>query len=246
MFAWRLTMFVFFDRGPEGVERLTVNRYGSGDLHREFADYYKPAWMPEDIDPWQRLAQIIRMRNPKKIALDESDTFAMADGLTATNKALLVRALGPEYSKRLVSAERLVVGWFERRTAEELNFYPQIVALNHQVVSEAFSRKAITPGVTTIDDLAWWVRDRIADLKLGTWFQPMFYIIRPRSAAAKDPRTIQPGDLLTSSTLTGRAMKAKPVFYAGVALYPPGAIIGKALAAFDGGSGVISVLVMLH
>ncbi len=196
MFAWRLTMFVFYDRGPEGLEHLTVNRYGSGDLHREFADFYRPSWTPEDIDPWQRLGQIIRTRNPKRIAVDESDTFAMADGLTATNKALLVKALGPEYSKRLVSAERLVVGWFERRTPEELDFYQRIVALNHQVVAEAFSRKAITPGVTTIDDLAWWVRDRIAELKLATWFQPMFYIIRPKPAESKDARTIQRGDLL--------------------------------------------------
>ncbi len=34
MFAWRLTMFVFFDRGDAGIERLTVNRYGGGDLHK--------------------------------------------------------------------------------------------------------------------------------------------------------------------------------------------------------------------
>ena len=196
MFAWRLTMFVFHDRGSQGLERLTVNRYGSGDLHREFSDFYTPAWTPEDMDPWQRLARIIRERNPRKIAVNESVTFAMADGLSATNKALLVRALGPEYSKRLISAERLVVGWLERRSPEELAFYPRIVALNHQIVAEAFSRKAITPGVTTIDDLAWWVRERIAELKLATWFQPMFYIVRPKSAGARDPRTIQRGDLL--------------------------------------------------
>jgi hypothetical protein len=196
MFAWRLTMFVYFDRGSAGLERLVVNRYGGGDLHKEFADYYQAAWAPENLDPWQRLAQIIRSRNPKKIAVNESETFAFADGLSAANKALLVRSLGPEYAKRLVSAERLVVGWLERRTPEELEFYPQIVALNHQIVVETFSRKVITPGVTTIDDLAWWVRERIADLKLATWFQPMFYIIRRQGLPARDTRTVQRGDLL--------------------------------------------------
>jgi len=196
MFAWRLTMFVYYDRGAAGIERLTVNRYGGGDLHKEFADYYRPAWDPGNIDPWQRLAQIIRARNPKKIAIDESETWAFADGLSASNKSMLVKSLGPEYAARLVSAERLVVGWLERRTAEELAFYPQIVALNHQIAAEAFSRKVITPGVTTIDDLAWWVRERIAELKLSTWFQPMFYIIRPQGGPGKDSRTVQRGDML--------------------------------------------------
>ena len=110
MFAWRLTMFVYFDRGAAGIERLTVNRYGSGDLHKEFPNYYQAAWEPEDIDSWQRLARIVRARNPKRIAVNESETFAFADGLSATNKTLLVRALGPEYAGRLVSAERLAVG----------------------------------------------------------------------------------------------------------------------------------------
>ncbi len=195
MFAWRLTMFVYFDRGAAGIERLTVNRYGGGDLHKEFPAYYQAAWEPENLDPWERLAAIVKARNPKKIAVNESETFAFADGLSAASKGLLARALGPEYAARIVSAERLAVGWLERRTREELDFYPEIVAITHQIVADAFSRKVITPGVTTIDDLEVWVRERIAELKLDTWFPPMFYITRPASAGPAS-RTIQRGDLL--------------------------------------------------
>jgi hypothetical protein len=132
MFAWRQTVFVYFDRGAAGVERLTVNRYGGGDLHKDFPDYYQAAWEPETIDSWQRLAQIVKARNPKRIAVNESETWAFADGLSAANKRLLVRALGPDYAPRLVSAERLVVGWLERRSQAEIDFYPRIVAINHQ------------------------------------------------------------------------------------------------------------------
>jgi Xaa-Pro aminopeptidase len=195
MFAWRLTMFVYFDRGPAGVERLTVNRYGGGDLHKDFQDVYRAAWEPEEIDAWQRLERIDSARNPKKIAINESPTWAFADGLSAANKTLLVRALGPEYARRLVSAERLVVGWLERRTPAEIDFYPEIVAINHQVVAEAFSSRVITPGKTTIDDLEWWVRERLAELKLDTWFLPMFYIVR-RDSAGPASRVIQRGDML--------------------------------------------------
>ena len=195
MFAWRLTMFVYFDRGAAGVERLTVNRYGGGDLHKDFPAYYQAAWEPETIDSWQRLAQIVRARNPKRIAVNESETWAFADGLSAANKRLLLSALGPDYATCLVSAERLVVGWLERRSQAEIEFYPRIVAITHELVTEAFSNRLITPGKTTIDDLEWWYRQRLADLTLDTWFPPMFYITR-RASAGATTRVIQRGDLL--------------------------------------------------
>jgi Xaa-Pro aminopeptidase len=195
MFAWRLTMFVYTDRGSAGVERLTVNRYGGGDLHKSFPSYYTAAWDPESVDPWDRLAQIVRDRKPRKIAINESSTFAFADGLSASLKARLVQALGPEYAKRLVSSERLAVGWLETRTPDELEFYRDVVAITHRVAAEAFSSAVITPGVTTIDDLESWVRRRFAALDLDAWFPPMFYIVRAASAGPAS-RVVQRGDLL--------------------------------------------------
>ena len=57
---------------------------------------------------------------------------------------------------------------------------------------------------------------------------------------------ILPGDLLTTSSTPGHAMKAKPVVIQGVEIYPTGAIIGKALEAWEHGAGFISVLVTLR
>jgi hypothetical protein len=113
MYASRTSMLVFFDRGAEGVERLTVSRGPIGQ-------FYKSAWEPDKIDQWARLAQIVRERNPKRIGIDESDTFNYGDGLTATLKKKLLAALGPDYSARLQSAERLAVLWLERRGPDEL------------------------------------------------------------------------------------------------------------------------------
>jgi Xaa-Pro aminopeptidase len=199
MFAWRLTMLVFFDRGgAAGVERLSVNRWGGGDLHKDFPAFYAPAWAPESLDPWDRLARIVRERDSKRIAVNASDTFAFADGLSAANRDRLVRALGPGLASRLVSAERLAVGWLEARSAGELAFYPGLVALTRRLVREVFSSANITPGRTTIDDLEWRVLDRLDELNLGTWFPPMFYILRdgPGGTGGPDGRVIKPGDLL--------------------------------------------------
>ena len=197
MFAWRLSMLVFFDRGPEtGVECLSVNPYGSGDFNREIGEYYRPGWTESAEDPWARLTRVVMERDPERIAVNESKTFAFADGLSATLKAELLAALGPGLGGRVVSAERLAVGWLETRTVEEIEFYGRMAALNRRVAAEALSNKVIVPGVTTLDDLGWWTRERFAGLGLEAWFQPTFYIMRNPGEAAGDRRVVQRGDVV--------------------------------------------------
>ena len=57
---------------------------------------------------------------------------------------------------------------------------------------------------------------------------------------------IRSGDLLVTSSSPGRAMKARPEKVNGVAIYPTGAILGKALEPLRQGVGVIKVLVTLR
>ncbi len=175
--ARRTTMLVFFDRGAEkGVERLTVNRY-------PMPGYYEAAWEGGDLDAqWKRLAEVIRERNPKKIGVNVSPTWAFGDGLTHGLHERLMASLDPSLRPRVVSAEALAVRWLEQRTAMELETYPQIVALARSVIAEAFSSKVITPGVTTTDDVAWFIRQRYADLGLPIWFMP--YVNAQRSGLA--------------------------------------------------------------
>ena len=199
MFAWRLMMLVFFDRGAaEGVERICVNPYGSGDFNKEIGYHYRPGWTDQAEDPWARLARIVQARDPKRIAVNESKTFAFADGLSATLKSELVRALGPFYALRLVSAERLAVGWLERRTPAEIFFFSQLAAINRGVAAEALSGKVIKPGVTTLDDLSWWTRERFARLGVEAWFQPTFYILRRTGEGLTEEvrRVVLPGDVV--------------------------------------------------
>jgi Xaa-Pro aminopeptidase len=189
LYASRTSMLVFFDKGAEGVERLTVSRSGIGQL-------YKSVWEPEKIEQWARLAQVIKERNPRRIGIDESDTFNYGDGLTASLKKKLLAALAPEYASRLQSAERLAVRWLERRSAEELEVYPQIVAIAHRIIAETFSREVITPGITTTDDVVWWMRERTRQLGMTNWFQPSISIQRPKDSPYKESQVIHRGDLL--------------------------------------------------
>ena len=165
--ARRTTMLVFHDRGgEEGLERLTVSRY-------PLANLYESAWEGGDLDEqWSRLAEIVAARQPRKIGVNVSSHWPVADGLTAGLRDRLTDALGPLLAARLVSAEELVVRWIETRTARELEAYPQIVALARGVISEAFSARVVTPGVTTTDDVAWYIRERFSELELPVWFMP--------------------------------------------------------------------------
>src|SRR5688500_3153067 len=110
--------------------------------------------------------------------------------------------LDPSLRQRVVSAENLVVRWLETRTARELEAYPHIVALARSVVKEAFSSNVITPGVTTTDDVAWYIRQRYADLGLPIWFMPYVNAQRPglkceaATAFCGDDGVIQRGDVL--------------------------------------------------
>jgi len=190
--ARRRTILIFFDPGAgKPIERLTVSRYELGGL-------FQPAWSPEkQPDQWKRLAELIQARNPQRIAVDTSALTAFADGMTASQYEELRAALPQTYRDRLVSGEGLAVGWLETRTPKEMAIFPGIERIAHSLMAEAFSRKVITPGKTTTDDVVWWYRQRMSDLGLSTWFHPSVGIMRRgEKDVLEGDAVIQPGDLL--------------------------------------------------
>ncbi len=189
--ARRTTMLVFYDRGDFGVERIAVSRYGIAKL-------YQGVWDPDKIDQWSCLANVVKERDPKKIGINVSETFAFGDGLSASHKNSLEKALGKKYSSRLHSAENIAVGWLETRTAEELEVYSHIVSIAHDVIGDFFSNRVITPGVTTTDEVVWWIRQQFQNLDLKTWFQPSINIQRQKGLFPDeiDKNVIHRGDLL--------------------------------------------------
>jgi methionine aminopeptidase len=104
-----------------------------------------------------------------------------------------------------VSAEKLAVNWLQVRTEKELMLYENICNIGHSIIAEAFSEKVIQPGITTTEDVVWWLRERVAELKLQTWFHPTVDVQRSNPGAGDSQRSfatqpgkevIVPGDLL--------------------------------------------------
>lgn len=198
--ARRTTILLVYDAGGgQPLETLAVARYAVGEM-------FEQAWDKErDGEQWARLAGLIEERDPERIGLNFSETFALADGISWTEYRLFHEALPERFHDRVVSAEELAIGWLETRTPGEMAVYPQIVRIAHEILAEGLSERVIQPGVTTTNDVAWWYRERIRELKLATWFHPSVSIqraeqpvidVKTEIASRHEDDVIMPGDLL--------------------------------------------------
>ncbi len=194
--ARRTTMLVFAANDDGSIDRLTVNRYPLGEP-------YEAAWTGEFLDAqWGALGDLIAERDPTTIGINVSSTWPEADGLTHGLHQKLLEVLPAGFEDRLVPAEDLVVRWLETRTEQELAVYPHIVSIARGVIAEGFSSRAITPGVTTTDDVAWFLRQRFEALGLPIWFMPYVNLQRPGTECSDETPfcgesgVIQPGDVL--------------------------------------------------
>jgi len=198
--ARRRTMLLFYRDASSGrMDKLAVARYNIGES-------IQSAWDKEqEPDQWKRLMELIGQRDPKRIGLNFSADHNIADGLDKTDYELFMEYLPGKYKNRVTSAEELAVGWIETRTEREMVLMSHLVEITHQIISEAFSTAVITPGVTTTTEVEWWMRQKVTDLGLDTWFHPTVDI--QRSAEKQEGHlysfsdrpgnsVILPGDLL--------------------------------------------------
>jgi Xaa-Pro aminopeptidase len=185
----RRTILVFNDLGPErGVERLSVGRFNYDGLFELVPTHNE--------EQFEGLLELVRDRDPGTIGVNMSGRWNHADGLTATQRDTLFSTLS-EFQDRIRSAEMLAVGWLEVKLPEETELYRHVVRVAHSIIGQALSNEVIVPGVTTADDVRWWMRQKAANMGLTMWFHPSFSIQRQGvSGSLSGDAVIQRGDLL--------------------------------------------------
>ncbi len=202
--ARRRTIYVFFDRGEElGVERLALGGGSMGGLY----EAYRASQATEQVgvqaelwgsQQWLLLADLIRDRDPQVIAVNAHAEHNFADGLTAAEWEQMRDAIGEEYASRVVRNPRIAIDYLALRVPAMTPAYRKMQTYVHQIIATAFSNAVITPGVTTTDEVVWWMRQRVHDLGFGTWFQPSVSVQRqgvPSNEMPPNP-VIERGDLL--------------------------------------------------
>jgi Xaa-Pro aminopeptidase len=194
--ARRRSIFVFYDRGPEeGVERLTL---GGGDQGGAYTTIREPDNSERELyldAQWRMLREVVEEREPEVIGINVSHTHAFSDGLASGERELLEHALGPKWSARLVPAELLPLHYLAIRVPSMLPHYRKMMEIVHGLIATAFSSEVITPGVTTTDDVVWWLRQAVHDRAMDSWFQPSVSVQR-RGGTPEGEVVIERGDVL--------------------------------------------------
>jgi hypothetical protein len=257
--ARRRTIYLFFDqcahperpdltRGivPCKVERIALGGSSQGGVFQAVRST-TPAAGPAGgrVTPqaelwgdaqWQVLKQHVEQRRPTTIAINTSRVFAFSDGLSSGELAGMRAALGTRWTSRFRNAEALPLELIAVRVPAEEAVFARMNEVAWQIIATAFSNEVINPGVTRTEDVVWWMRQRVNDLGLGTWFHPSVEVQRRGVTDAQlgENPIIQRGDVLhcdfgiTAMRLNTDTQHMGYVLRAGETTPPPG--LARALA----------------
>jgi len=154
--------FVFTDRGGDRVERAVLGM--SSETIGDTGAYDIFAGEEEVIEGeagWETvIGEFVAKRDPKRIGVNFSERYAVADGISSTDYRKLTKALGNKYAKRIVSAGNLIVDFLSGRVMSEIVLYGQLCKVCEKSIEREFNK--IVPGVTRLKDVYGniWVRDR--------------------------------------------------------------------------------------
>lgn len=108
-------------------------------------------WVDNTPQVWTDLRNILALYNPPTIALNIDPDFAFADGMHAGELERISEQLGEKWMSRVVKRPMLAIEFVARRIPEQLEYYKALQEMAWAMVTEAFSERTVTPGVTTTD-----------------------------------------------------------------------------------------------
>ena len=199
--ARRLSIVLFHD-SKDGFKKLSATYHGANATGYMYTSIYTDR-STGPRGQFQAVADYVAKADPKNIAINFDDEilddFSHSNGLSHLHYLELCKALGEKYTKRLVSAKKLLMGWYDTRSPWEMEFYRHVGGITHDLIKEFFSSAVITPNVTTTSDVTWWICERLRSIGLDTWFYPSLSIVRSPADRAIYPisdRIIRRGDML--------------------------------------------------
>ena len=181
--------YIFTDIGKPRIERAVLGIEGYLLEETKAYDYFGSE---------EELKEFVAKRDPKRIGLNMSKDIGGADGLSYTGRQELAAILGKKYEERFVSAEKLVSDFRSRHVATEIAAFAEAGDFSYQLAERALSNEVITPGKTTLEDVAWWMKEQLFKINLESSFgMPSIYVTGPKGIeATSNDRIIQRGDIL--------------------------------------------------
>lgn len=188
--ARRITMMAFIKHDDE-ILRFSLSMPDGG-----LNEYYPQYWNFGKEEQMDALNRLLETYDPQKIAINISEDYTYADGLSYGLYQTLLKEVKAPYNERFMVDELIPIKIMEIRTPTELSLYPELLKTAFSVIEEAFSLKAIVPGVTTCEDLQYYMMDKVTRAGLIYWFSPTIDIQREGHDGVIYDGVIEKGDLL--------------------------------------------------
>ena len=155
--AGGLALFLFYLEGDQ-IRSLAYSPQGESTALADLK-------LHDEVIPIERGKSAITEAIPfilskdfKKIAVNFSEDNALADGLSATQKAALEKALGNQANK-LVSADQLIYEWLAVKLPAEVEIMTKAAELTAQWQLEAYQQ--VVPGKTTDAEVAKFLKKKM-------------------------------------------------------------------------------------
>jgi hypothetical protein len=149
--------YLFYDAGDKGLETTVIGTHLSQHLKAFYGTIQ--SYGEEGLKP--HLVKYLTERKPQMIAMNQSRTISMGDGLTAELKDYFLDALratgAAPHLKLVTSSEPLLVDYVSVHTPEEDAIETEAAVATWDILKRAFSNEVITPGKTTLMDVHYWI-----------------------------------------------------------------------------------------
>ena len=189
--ARRITMFAF------SKEADGIHRYSLSMPDKSVAKFYESKWQFGKEDQMVALKRLIEEKDPKRIALNMSKEFAVCDGFSIGLYQMFKESLGEDIMNKMVNDDLLAMKFMEIRTPTELKLMPEVMSVAHDIMERMYTTYVIKPGITTTNDLEWFMKEEVNKLGLTYWFEPTMDLQRKNGDESRyDSCVIQKGDLL--------------------------------------------------
>ncbi len=195
--ARRRSIYLFHRQDDGSVRNIALGGTAQGGI---FEAYLNPDQSVEGAElvgdgQWALFRKFIEDADPGSIVLNIDPVHAFSDGLHSGEREELEAALGAQYLSRVKRVPELALDFIAIRVPQMEERYRRIEETVHAIIGEAFSSAVITPGITTTDDVRWWLREKVQSLGMTTWFHPSVSVQRHGESPSGNT-VIERGDML--------------------------------------------------
>lgn len=189
---------VLFLRDGDRVRSVMLSGFGEAIALRELGVHDSVVVYDRGGDGLYRaVAERLKASGVRRIAVNSGGSN-VSDGLSYTQRVALERALGDEWSRRLVPSQPMVDLWLQIKLPAEVEIMRRAARLTERLEQEAYA--TIVPGVTKDSDLARFLKRRMQELGVEDGWSPAqnpsVNSGPDRGHSHASDRVIQHGDLI--------------------------------------------------